>query len=429
MDLDIKKHSKLGFEFEFFTELDNNNLKQKLEKLLRKKIKIADSYHSDVKIDENIFKIEPDYSTGIKGKELITGPLHYEEAKVVMEKVLNFIRRYGSTSKKTAIHLNFSFDKEVVESLKHSFNIIKFILEFDEEEIYEKFPERKHNIYAKSIKSLRPVDRNFIFSENTFNRNTIAYPNEKYRGFNFNKITQDYLELRYLGGTNYEYKIDEINYIWEYALEQIYTNSATITNNFTEKNFEKLNEIYKEAYDRAESLSTYEQFHNSYPEIKLFVDLKNEKKFMDNKLYLIRDKINELFFEKDLKKGVINYDSEKGRFQLKNFELNDCTLEGVDLLNCKIKNCLIKGNSEIHKSEIKDSDIEECKLYKAKVTDTRIKNSFVNVNTVCEKSYIDGHHTFFYGTLKNSIFRKGYIMNQAKVDEESNEIIEFKKLR
>jgi len=199
VDIEQKQLSKIGFEFEFFCELNNNELKTKLTKLLNKKIVISDQYHSDVQVTENQFKIEPDFSTGMSGKELVTGPVSYDEGKVILEKVCNFIRRYGSTSKKTAIHLNLSFKKDLIESLKHSFNTVKFILEFDEEEIYEDWPERRNSLYAKSIKHLKPIDKNFVFAKNSFNRHTLSYPIEKYRGVNFTKLVSDYLEVRYIG--------------------------------------------------------------------------------------------------------------------------------------------------------------------------------------------------------------------------------------
>jgi len=425
MNKEILELTKIGFEFEFITELSNNDLKNKLEKLFDKKFIITDQYHSDIKVTDRQFKIEPDYSVGITGREIITGPLRYYEAMEVLEKMSSFIRRFGKTDTKTAFQPNISFEKEVFTSLKHSFNPLKFILEFDEEYIYERFPERRNNLYAKSIKRLKPVSNLFNVSESGFNSKIITYPDSKYYGVNFEKLRSDYLEVRYLGGSFYEYKLEELKESIDYSIQKIYESSVVNENKLSDDNMLAIKEVVHKYNNLRSNVSSVKNLKEAYPNIKFYTDLERDKKVIDNKLFLLRDKMTDLFFNNDLKEGIINYDSEKGRFQLKNFELDSCEFEGVDFLNCKISNTIITGNAEIHMSEIKNCDITECKLYRNKIKNTRVKNSYTNSKNILEKCYVDGPMTKFNGILKSGIFRKGTILKDAQFSTDNTEIIEY----
>lgn len=427
MDPKILEKSYCGFEFEFITELSNNDLKRKLEKLLDKRIVISDKYHSDITPTSRMFKIEPDFSAGSGGKELITGPIPYTEAVDIFEKITSFIRRFGTTTEKTAFQPNISFDKSLIPSLKHSFNPIKFIIDLNENQIYEKFPKRKNNLYAKSVKKFRSLNSNYVLSESNINTQIIGYPKTKYYGINFEKLVKDYLEVRYIGGEFYEYKSQEIKEIWDSMIWSIWEASNPKTNKFTQENVQYLNEVLDADKQMRKKLASAQAIKESFPDIKFSVDLERNTKFIDNKLYLIKDKIHELFMFNELKEGVINYDSEKGRFQLKNFTLEQAELKSVDLINCKLTNCIVTENSEIHRSEINNSDIENSKLFGNKLKSSRTKDCYIDRKNEAYDCYIKGRAGFFDGQLKSGIFREGYIMSNAKFGNKA-EIIEFKKM-
>ena len=54
--------SKLGFEFEFYSNLNRNEIANELGKVLGKKVLLFNKYHSNFKPTKDIFKLEPDYS-------------------------------------------------------------------------------------------------------------------------------------------------------------------------------------------------------------------------------------------------------------------------------------------------------------------------------------------------------------------------------
>ena len=93
----------------------------------------------------------------------------------------------------------------------NNLNALKLLLEVDEDLIYNYFPERKNNIYAKSVKTLIPF-KGFDFSTNAIEilQTNIQYPDTKYYGINFQTIQNGRLEWRYIGGNNYHKKTSEI---------------------------------------------------------------------------------------------------------------------------------------------------------------------------------------------------------------------------
>ena len=224
-DFDKLKHSIIGFEFEFYTdrsyykllELFNNELSPIKTHGFRK-------YHSNFKPDENNFKLEPDLSGGNSMCELITGPLPYVNSKIILLKILRVLDKYAKTDEKCSIHINISFEDTDDGKVLDNLNQLKLILETDEDHIYNYFPERKNNIYAKSVKTLIPF-KEFNFSTNALDivQTNIQLPDTKYYGINFKpaeniETTGQRLEWRYIGGLNYHKKTADILSLMDYFI-------------------------------------------------------------------------------------------------------------------------------------------------------------------------------------------------------------------
>jgi len=149
---------KLGFEFEFYSNLNREEIAQNLGKELGKKIVVLNKYHSKLKPSADIFKLEPDYSGGSKMVELITGPLPYYEAIPILIRTLKWIDLYGYTDKKCAFQFGIDIDTSIYPEIPpvSQLNILKFVLGFDENIVYKSFAERANSLYAKSIKRVIP---------------------------------------------------------------------------------------------------------------------------------------------------------------------------------------------------------------------------------------------------------------------------------
>ena len=186
------KKSIIGFEFEFY--MKNISYYKTLELLNQElspvKVWGFRQYHSGFTTDENNFKIEPDLSGGSNMVELITGPLNYIDSKYYLVKILNFIQNYGYTNDKTSIHINISFNDEKLDL--NNVNILKLILNINEDEIYKYYPSRKNNVYAKSVKKIIPY-KEYDFSNIPISivKNNMKLPNDKYYGINFLNIVKN----------------------------------------------------------------------------------------------------------------------------------------------------------------------------------------------------------------------------------------------
>ena len=133
--------SVIGFEFEFYTNLLRGRAAESLSKLLKKKVHVSEKYHSNIPVDLNNFKLEPDYSGGSKMMEFITGPLPYNEAITILIKTLKWIDENGWTTDKCAFQFSVSFDKSRrdIKDKMENLDKLKFILGLDENFIYSKF--------------------------------------------------------------------------------------------------------------------------------------------------------------------------------------------------------------------------------------------------------------------------------------------------
>jgi len=158
---DILTAAKVGIEYEFYSEKNSSSIVKELGRTLNKKIVIPTNsdafnkeekgkYHSEIETTASMFKLEKDFSGGKDMRELITGPMTYEDARLGIIKTLEWIRENGWTDKKCSIHLNISFNPFLVK-LKNEIthlDTLKFILSFDEKFIYDRFPERKNSVYV-----------------------------------------------------------------------------------------------------------------------------------------------------------------------------------------------------------------------------------------------------------------------------------------
>ena len=207
------KDARVGFEFEFYVkdlsfyktlELINQDLDPV-------KVWGFRQYHSDFTPDENNFKIEPDLSGGSNMVELVTGPLDFYDAKFFLIKIIKFIQNYGYTNEKSSIHFNISFHDKDLNDL----NILKLILNTDEDEIYRNYPSRKNNVYAKTIKKIVPFkEYDFFNIPISVVKNNMRLPGDKYYGVNFlhinNEKDSQRLEFRYIGGKDYEKNLGQL---------------------------------------------------------------------------------------------------------------------------------------------------------------------------------------------------------------------------
>lgn len=421
----------LGFEFEFFSEMVRGRITESLSKLLGKKVMLSNKYHSKDPVSSEVFKLEPDYSGGSKMNELVTGPLPYAEAIPVLIKVLKWIDENGWTTDKCAFQFSLSFDK-FDRSLKRMEELdkLKFILGIDEGLIYSKFGNRKNNVYAKSIKRVIPRNR-FSILENVsyIDPKLFKIPEEKYYGANFSKIPKGYVEIRYLGGRDYQKKIGAIREVIDYVI--LYTHDILSGRSVYDKNdLENLKKMMKEYSKVVRSFSNPESFFSNFPDFHLLVDLKGYEENIKTYFPYIREKIFDLIVEGNVRSGFFNYDTTNGRFQLKDAKVKNASyIDDMDLVNCKIRsskldNCRLFGsdirNSEIYNSEITNSN---------SIQKSKIKDCSADYGNKLIECYVDCPEKMIDCEITGGVLRKADIGRNAQVSKETEKAKDFNEIR
>lgn len=407
------KDAKVGFEFEFYVkdlsfyktlELINQDLDPV-------KVWGFRQYHSDFTPDENNFKIEPDLSGGSNMVELVTGPLDFYDAKFFLIKIIKFIQNYGYTNEKSSIHFNISFHDKDLNDL----NILKLILNTDEEEIYRNYPSRKNNVYAKSIKKIVPFkEYDFFNIPISVVKNNMRLPGDKYYGVNFlhinNEKDSQRLEFRYIGGKDYEKNLGQLIYFLE---RFIILTHDTIDTDFSSEDVNKLEEYLEDSISIFKNLSKYDNFIVDFPTIQLQIDQDGNYDVVSAYYTKIYNKLfNLIDGSDDLKECIVNYVTTTQTMEIIDATLkSSSTIKGYDLVNCIcegiFEDCLFAA------SEINNSQVVKSRLFHSDVKDTKVLNCKVDGSSLTNCYFMDG---YLNGDMFGGVYRSGKLGPYATMD-------------
>jgi uncharacterized protein YjbI with pentapeptide repeats len=415
----------VGLEFEFFLrDLSYYKTLEILNYYLEPiKIHGFRQYHPDFKPDAENWLLTPDLSGGQNMVEIITGPLPYYDAKHYLIKIIKFIQKYGFTTEKSSIHFNISFTDE--EKNLNDVNLLKLILDTDEDEIYSVYPSRKNNVYAKSIKKMIPFkDYDFENVSIDILKNNFRLPNDKYYGINFLHINKpketQRLEFRYIGGKDYEKQLAQLTYFLD---KFIVTTFSTINAGFNQNDLEQLEIYLKNNIGLMKTFSKYDNFIVEYPTISIQIDQRTDFDVVSSYFDKIYKKLFDLMDStNDLQDCIINYVSTTQRLEVvdANIKANH-NLSHYDFINCRIYNGIFE------KCQIVNSEADNCQFIKCDVDgSTILKSKLLNCNV--ESSLIQD--CFFMGGYLNSemqggIFRSGKLGPYANLSSDTKVVSEY----
>ena len=415
-DFEKLKNAIIGFEFEFYTERSYFKLLELLNNTLAP-IKVSGfrKYHSKFTPDENNFKIEPDLSGGPELVELITGPLPYVNSKIILLKILKVLDVYARTDEKCSIHINISFEDTGDGKVLDNLNSLKLLLEVDEDFIYNYFPERKNNIYAKSVKTLIPF-KGFDFALNAIEilQNNIQLPDTKYYGINFKTVEKGRLEWRYIGGNNYHKQTADILSLMDYFIAITWN---CLNEKLNKDDLDKLQEYLFKNINMFKTFTNYDDFVAEFPTIDIQVDKMSEygvvKAYYDTFYNDVYDMIRNIY---NLKNCIINYDTQVNRielvdatfktiFDLDTLDLIECSMNSGRYNSCNFISCELV-NGTIHGGDIMDSII----------TNSKIENAKIDKESEVSDSYL--YQCFIDSSVKgNSILRMCKIGPNAVLED------------
>lgn len=419
-DSDILKQSRIGLEFEFYMkDLSYYKTLELLNQYLGPiKVWGFKKYHSSFKVDSQNFKIEPDLSGGANMVEMITGPLDYFEAKHYLVKILKFIQTYGYTNEKSSIHFNISFNDKSEKDL-NDLNILKLILNLNEEEIWEVYPTRKNNVYAKSIKKIIP------FKEYDYNntpigvvKNILKVPDDKYYGVNFlhinNPKESQRLEMRYIGGKDYEKNIGQINYFMDKFIMDVW---KSIGASFDKQDQDNLEEYLDRNINNFKNFSKYDKFIVSFPTISLQIDQQYSYDIINAYYDRIFPELFTLIDSTDsLGDCIVNLVTTTNRVEIIDATVKTTqNVKGYDFINCTISDGIFEDCGLVN-SEVINSQIIKSKIYGSTIKETKV------LNCVAESSQLEG--CFFMNGYLNcdmigGVLRSGKLGPYANVSSET----------
>lgn len=423
---DILLKAFCGIEFEFYSNHDVETTAKMVGEVLGRKIRVEEKAHSDFAPSDREFKMEPDMSGGAGLIEMVTGALPYPDARLVIIKMLEWIKQNGYTTDRAGIHLNVSFDKkEVGANFITHMNTLKFILDFKEDQVYKFFPQRKDLVYAKSIKYILPKNELFNFDENHISKQQFKYPDTKYYGVNFLKQNDGYLEFRYLGGKDYEKKASTILHLLDVFLIQLWNTCQNgELNELNRLELRRIMAKMKPIYSLYKDHRNFDQFKD----IKFTLDLKNHGETIDMFWDQIKSQVVKLITEGGLVSGHINYDTDRSKVQVADGKL----LGAHSLSDYEFVDCEFRGEakySDFYRCKIEGSDIDGCNLYQStSVKDSKVKSCYTHSSVAVENCYVFGTDSIFKGKMKGGIFREGnYSEKTAQFD--GTEIVNSNKIQ
>ena len=363
-------------------------------------------------------------SGGEKLMELVTGAQPYHSGRMMIIKVCKWIEENGYTNDRSSIHLNLSFDTNKIEN-KHrisKMNVLKFILDFKESQVFKFFPERKDSAYAKSIKFILPKSDTYFFDGLNITPSNFTFPDSKYYGVNFEKRHKNYLEFRYLGGADWEKKTSKILQMLELFISQLW--DSTSTTSFTPLNAIELRKILSKNEKIIKSRSDWRNIDKGWNgKVKLTVDLKDNEKIIDLHWPNIRERVLTLFTHGELNAGHINYDSDNGTIQVEGGNLPYC----VDLRGYEFVRCFLRGEfteCDFFSCDVNGSDIHSSNFYQSsQVNSSKLESSYVHQTCVLKDCYIYGSG-MMKGKMEGGIFRDGkYDKKTAQFSTETEKIL------
>jgi hypothetical protein len=428
---EILESAKLGFEFEFYSNLPLEETARSLAKYLKKRVVIPLAlsnilepkplYHSPVTPSADVFKLEPDYSGGKNMCELVTGPMSYKDARNVLIKAFEWINSNGYTNERCSTHANVSIDGNKMPTLVNipQINISKFILDFDEKRIYDVFPQRAESVYARSIKKIRPNSILFYSpSLEDFSRATMTLPaDEKYYGVNFLKAEKGYLEYRYMGGKDYQTKTRKILDLVDYYIIHLYE-TLNFNGSFSDADRAKFKGMMDSQEKIYKSFIKYGEFKQHFPNIEVSIDMINDDQTLSAVWGNLRGKLFDLIITGGMKRGKFNYDTDLGRFQLRETKLSNCKVYDIEFIDCDIQGVI--GRSWFYNCTIKNSRLDSCYAMKENTFDSsKIADTPLHITNICNDCFIENKRHVINCEVNSGVIRNGEIGKLAKISKET----------
>lgn len=387
---EIYKKTDISFRFEFKSPIRRRDMASKLSNNIGKNVKWFKGIDESFKPTHDTYKLSNKYSEKSKIFVFETGFIPYNEAIQVMLRSMNIIDYFGYTDDRCEMSANIKLNEKEV----YKMNKLKFIMKLNESNILNEWNTDDSERHKVNYNILIDIKDPFttIISNKLVERLDSRFFNvdqSEFYGTDFSNIGKGYITTNYIGGKKYQKKTkDALNTINNIIIA--FNESVLNRFKYTDKEKGNIDQILEYYRKTVNCTKNHRMFKESYPDIKLYVDLMEFDHLLEAHYNNFRGKIFELISKGDIKEGYINYDNDrkivqvkdaviKNRMQIKDIEFYNCVIE-ADVTNCLFSNCIIKhsnlNNCDIlNNNYIKTSKVIECKYHGSA---NEISNSYVD---------------------------------------------------
>lgn len=421
-----EKYSALvSLEIDFYSKENELSVRMQIASVTSRKVLKSDILMEPVLPDFSFLKLEQMKS---KKYRITSGFLPYSEARLLTAKIFDWIKENGKTSWDCDFSYSIMFNDFGIMGTPNvsRLNILKMILHYPEAAVYSLFPERKNFPRSKSIKNIYPSSKFYIDTPSSLSSNSFMFPLRKYYGIDFTSLDTGSLRFRYLGGTDYHEKFDGCMQVVDLSIECLRHCIKNPGLTLAEK--DELSLILEDNHKIVDAYSSAEAFKKSFPNITLMSDLTTNYTIVSTMYPYIRDRIFKLLSESKMQRGYINYDSDQGKIQIKDANIeNAYLLEGIDIFDSKVNGNI--SNCDLFNTTVKDSDIYMSNLFnKSRAANSFFDQSYLNNNSSLVDCDVMGSNTIISGAMDGGRFISGkLVVKQAKISD-MTEIISFEKI-
>ena len=386
--LELYKNTYISIESNYFSPLSIRRQGEVLSKYLDKSVVYNLEGKVKAETGSDYVKIYPNNFDGLSMITIETGYMPYFEAINIISKILVFINEKGYTRDKCTFKVKIKIDSAAGYGDIRRLNTLKYVLGLDESLFFKKWKKNGRRINKYLTDFIVPKELTYSFDFKNIDPRHFDIPTSKYFGLDFTTIKNGFFSMNYIGGSNYEQFnkeiVDGIRLIVDRA-------GVTLQdpNKYTAIELATLRKSVLKHMGDVMAIRSLKSFQKTYPAIQLFIDLKDKQESLKLKYPTFKKLLFKLIVHGNLKKGLINYDTERDIFQMKDanifyiinisdLEIYDSIVSG-DFKNCLFRDCKIR-NSRILDSRFDDyNKVSNSHIYKTSVygKENKIANSFI----------------------------------------------------